>query len=132
MTYRIDRNATRGVKKVVKLSKEQHVLFMFMTKLKTSRKNMVMSLLIIKINKGNTIGRTRGRYQIVKLVQTTIQPIINRPLLRQRMVRHIALIPPALPEGKESGKLVEGTTRVVYVCDKVEKPVEEYGNVVDY
>ena len=35
--------------------------------------------------------------------------------------------------GKESGKVVEGTTRVVYVYDKVEKPVEEYGNVVvDY
>ncbi|WP_247950661.1 MucBP domain-containing protein, partial [Streptococcus constellatus] len=32
--------------------------------------------------------------------------------------------------GKESGKVVKGTTRVVYVYDKVEKPVEKYGNVV--
>ena len=48
------------------------------------------------------------------------------------MVRHIALILP-LPEVKKVVKVVEGTTRVVYVYDKVEKPVEEYGNVVvDY
>ena len=36
-------------------------------------------------------------------------------------------------KGKESGQVVEGTTQVVYVYDKVEKPAEEYGNVVvDY
>ncbi|MDX5006936.1 GbpC/Spa domain-containing protein, partial [Streptococcus anginosus] len=35
--------------------------------------------------------------------------------------------------GKESGTVVEGTTRVVYVYDKIDKPTEKYGNVVvDY
>ena len=34
-------------------------------------------------------------------------------------VRHIALTANAT-RGKESGKVVKGTTRVVYVCDKVE------------
>ncbi|ALL02261.1 hypothetical protein SanJ4211_0174 [Streptococcus anginosus] len=42
-------------------------------------------------------------------------------------------IDPTATQGKESGRVVEGTTRVVYVYDKLEKPVEKYGNVVvDY
>ena len=42
-------------------------------------------------------------------------------------------IDPTATQGQESGRVVEGTTRVVYVYDKVEKPVEKYGNVVvDY
>ncbi|EJP25222.1 glucan-binding protein C, partial [Streptococcus anginosus SK1138] len=42
-------------------------------------------------------------------------------------------IDPTATQGQESGRVVEGTTRVVYVYDKLEKPVEKYGNVVvDY
>ena len=43
-------------------------------------------------------------------------------------------IDPTATQGKESGRVVEGTTRVVYVYDKVEKPVEKkYGDVtVEY
>ncbi|WP_270258570.1 SspB-related isopeptide-forming adhesin [Streptococcus anginosus] len=42
-------------------------------------------------------------------------------------------IDPTATQGKESGRVVEGTTRVIYVYDKLEKPVEKYGNVVvDY
>ncbi|WP_186821907.1 MucBP domain-containing protein, partial [Streptococcus sp. HMSC071H03] len=42
-------------------------------------------------------------------------------------------IDPTATQGKESGRVVEGTTRVVNVYDKLEKPVEKYGNVVvDY
>ncbi|WP_304949181.1 SspB-related isopeptide-forming adhesin [Streptococcus sinensis] len=42
-------------------------------------------------------------------------------------------IDPTATQGQESGRVVEGTTRVIYVYDKLEKPVEKYGNVVvDY
>ena len=43
-------------------------------------------------------------------------------------------IDPTATQGQESGRVVEGTTRVIYVYDKVEKPVEKkYGDVtVEY
>ena len=41
-------------------------------------------------------------------------------------------IDPTATQGQESGRVVEGTTRVIYVYDKLEKPVEKYGNVVVY
>ena len=130
-TYRIDRNATRGKEsgKVVKGTTRVVYVYDKVEKPVEKYGNVVVDY---QDKQGNTIAERVVDTPDSK-VGTAYDTTDHKPATITTADGTTYRIDTTATRGKESGKVVEGTTRVVYVYDKVEKPVEEYGNVVvDY
>ncbi|MDK6972311.1 SspB-related isopeptide-forming adhesin [Streptococcus constellatus] len=130
-TYRIDRNATRGKEsgKVVKGTTRVVYVYDKVEKPVEKYGNVVVDY---QDKQGNTIAERVVDTPDSK-VGTAYDTTDHKPATITTADGTTYRIDRNATRGKESGKVVEGTTRVVYVYDKVEKPVEEYGNVVvDY
>ncbi|WP_270743268.1 MucBP domain-containing protein, partial [Streptococcus constellatus] len=130
-TYRIDRNATRGKEsgKVVKGTTRVVYVYDKVEKPVEKYGNVVVDY---QDKQGNTIAPRVVDTPDSK-VGTAYDTTDHKPATITTADGTTYRIDTTATRGKESGKVVEGTTRVVYVYDKVEKPVEEYGNVVvDY
>ena len=130
-TYRIDRNATKGKESGQVVEGTTQVVYVYDKIEKPVEKygNVVVDY---QDKQGNTIAERVVDTPTSK-VGTAYDTTDHKPATITTADGTTYRIDRNATKGKESGQVVEGTTQVVYVYDKVEKPAEEYGNVVvDY
>ncbi|VEE11092.1 putative muramidase-released protein [Streptococcus milleri] len=130
-TYRIDRSATKGKESGQVVEGTTQVVYVYDKVEKPVEKygNVVVDY---QDKQGNTIAERVVDTPTSK-VGTAYDTTDHKPATITTADGTTYRIDRSATKGKESGQVVEGTTQVVYVYDKVEKPAEEYGNVVvDY
>ena len=130
-TYRIDTNATQGHESGQVVEGTTRVVYVYDKVEKPVEKygNVVVDY---QDKQGNTIAERVVDTPTSK-VGTAYDTTDHKPATITTADGTTYRIDRSATKGKESGQVVEGTTQVVYVYDKVEKPAEEYGNVVvDY